>query len=230
MREGNQRLHVDAHGVGEADQDFEVRLDAGTVGGLARHLHITEGVGYGAGFLVEARGRKHNVGQRRGFSEEKILHDDEGVAQGSGIELEARNRIGAYDEQCAEVAFGGGLKHLRQRFAGRGGQVRVFCESARRGDRNIAGQQVREQAHVGCAAGIGMIAEIGEADIAALQSPGDKLVDGCAAELFAEDDDQRFLGQHRFAEIGFAGIEKCGQVLIAVCAEAPASPWPGDRA
>ena len=67
---GNQRLDVRAHGAGQANQNFKVRLDAGAISGLFDHLHIAESVGHGAGLLVEAGGGKHNVGQRRGLGEE----------------------------------------------------------------------------------------------------------------------------------------------------------------
>ena len=65
-----------------------------------------------------------------------------------------------------------------------------------------------------------MVAEIGEADVAALEAPGDEAFDGCAAELFAEDDDQRFLGQDRLAEIGLAGVERGGETCCSRRAEA----------
>ncbi len=79
--EGNKRLDVCAHGCGEANEDFEVGLDAGVICGLPDQLHIAEGVGDGAGLLVKARRGKDDVGDGSGFGQEKVLHDDEGVGE-----------------------------------------------------------------------------------------------------------------------------------------------------
>jgi hypothetical protein len=73
--------------------------------------------------------------------------------------------VGADHQQRAEFAFPAASKHLRQRLAGRGGQARIFRECARSGDRHIAGQQVGEEAHVGRAARVGVVAEIREANV-----------------------------------------------------------------
>ena len=181
-------------------------------------MDVAIGVGHGAGFFIEAGGGKNHIGQSGGFGEEKILHDDECVLERCGIELGARSRIGADDQQCAEFAVRGGFEHLRQRFAGRGGKVGILSECAGRGDRNVAGQQIGEEAHIGCAARVGVVAEIGEANesIAALEAPGNEILDVLAAKLLAKDDDERFLGKKRLAEVGCAVIEKGGEILVAV--------------
>ncbi len=51
----------------------------------------------------------------------------------------------------------------------------------------MAGEQVREESHVGRTARVGVIAEIGEGDAGLLQPPLHESVDGFAAILFAED-------------------------------------------
>ena len=65
--EGDQRLDIDAHAAGEANENLEVGLDAGAVGGLLDELYIAEGVGDGAGFFVKTGGREDNVGEGGGF-------------------------------------------------------------------------------------------------------------------------------------------------------------------
>jgi len=69
-----------------------------------------------------------------------------------GVEFGVRDRIRADDEKGAKIACGCGIEHLRQRIAGRRGEVGVFGESARRSNRDVAGEQVGEEAHVGSAA------------------------------------------------------------------------------
>ena len=51
---GNELLDVGAHGSGDADDDFEVGLDAGPVSGFLCELDVAIGVGDCAGFFVEA--------------------------------------------------------------------------------------------------------------------------------------------------------------------------------
>ena len=65
-----------------------------------------------------------------------------------------------------------------------------------------------------------MVAQICEADIAALQSPADKVRNSLPTEFLAKDDDQRFFSHHRFAEFVFRTIERRGQILVAVGAQA----------
>ncbi len=61
--EGNERLDVGAHLVGDADDHLEVGADTGAVTGLVDQLEIAVAVGDGAGLLVEVGGRKDDVGE-----------------------------------------------------------------------------------------------------------------------------------------------------------------------
>ena len=185
--ERNERADVDAHSAGESNEDFEVGFDACAVCGFADNLDIAEGVGDGAGFFVEAGGGENNVSESRGLGEEKILHDEECVGQCGGREFRARDRIGADDKKRAEIRSG--VKHLRERFASGGREVGVLCECTGSGDGDIAGKQIGEEAHVGCAAGVGVVAKVCEAGIITLEAPCDEIVDGRATKFFAEDDD-----------------------------------------
>ena len=58
-----------------------------------------------------------------------------------------------------------------------------------------------------------MIADAGELDVAALEAPGNEILDVLATKLFAEEDDERFLGLERLAKVGCALIEKSGEIL-----------------
>ena len=134
----------------------------------------------------------------------------------AGSSLRRETGLAPTTSSAPRSPAGGGFEHLRQRFAGGGGKIGILGECAGRGDGNVAGQQVREEAHVGSAAGVGVVAEIGEADVSALEAPGDEVLDGLAAKLLAEEDDERFFGEDGLAEIGFAGAEEGGEVLVAI--------------
>ena len=56
----------------------------------------------------------------------------------------------------------------------------------------------------------------GETDVFALEAPGDEVLDGLAAKLLAEENDERFLGEDGLAEVGFAGAEEGGEVFVAI--------------
>ena len=67
-------------------------------------------------------------------------------------------------------------------------------------DRNIARQQVREEAHVGSAARVGVVAEQSELYVGALQSPCDQALDRRARTFRTEDDDSDS-SANRLAEV-----------------------------
>ena len=69
--ERNERFDASTHRFGEADEDFKVGFDARAVNCLADKLDISESVGDGAGFFVEAGRRENDVGECGGFSEEE---------------------------------------------------------------------------------------------------------------------------------------------------------------
>ena len=60
--EGHECANVRAHLVGDADDHLEVSADAGAVAGLVDELKVAVAVRDGAGFLVEIRGGKDDVG------------------------------------------------------------------------------------------------------------------------------------------------------------------------
>jgi hypothetical protein len=136
--------------------------DAGFVGGLLDELQVAVAVGDGAGFLVEVGGGQDDVGEGGGLGEEDVLHDDEGVLERCGIDAvalpgwsrrrrarRARHVCGIEDLEHVEAGFAGGWHILRRR--------RRWSAT-----RHVAGEQIGQQAHVGCAARVGVVAEVGE--------------------------------------------------------------------
>ena len=117
--EGDERAHVGAHLVGDADDHLEVGADAGAVAGLVDQLQVAVAVGDGAGLLVEVGGGKDDVGERGGLGEEHVLHDDEGVLERGGVDAVARDGVRADDVEGGELAFAGGVEHLEHVEAGR---------------------------------------------------------------------------------------------------------------
>ncbi len=98
LAEGNERLYVGTHLVGDADDHLEVGADAGAVTSLGYLLEIAVAVGHGTGFLVEVGCGKDDIGQLRGLCEEHLLHDNEGVLEGdAGSTLVAGDGIGVDD-------------------------------------------------------------------------------------------------------------------------------------
>ena len=117
--EGDECLHIRAHLVGDADDHLEVGADAGAVARLVDQLEVAVAVGDGAGFFVEVRGGKDDVGKRRGLGEEHLLHDDEGVLEGCWVDAVAGDRVGADDVESGEFAAAGGFEDLEHVEAGR---------------------------------------------------------------------------------------------------------------
>jgi hypothetical protein len=123
-------------------------------------LDVAVGVGDGAGFFVEAGGGQDYVGEGGGFGEEDVLDDDEGVLERCGVCAVGFDGIGADDVERAEGALRCGIEHLRSVEAGLGWEIRIlFGEDSGRGYGNVAGEQVGVEAHVGRAAGVGVIAQ-----------------------------------------------------------------------
>src|ERR1700677_1881020 len=56
-----------------------------------------------------------------------------------------------------------------------------------------------------------MVAEVGKLYVAAFEAPGDEVVDSLATEFFAEDHEQRFLGEDGLAEFRLASVESAGE-------------------
>ena len=97
LPEGNQALDVGTHRCGEANDQLEVRANAGAVGGFLHELEVAEGVGDGAGFLVEIGRGENDVGEPGGLREEHILHNEEGIAQNAGVGVIAGDGVCADD-------------------------------------------------------------------------------------------------------------------------------------
>ena len=64
-----------------------------------------------------------------------------------------------------------------------------------------------------------MVAEICKLYVSAFDAPGDEVFNDLAAKLFAEDDDQRFLGEDGLAEVGLVGVETRIEAGIENCRE-----------
>ena len=67
-------------------------------------------------------------------------------------------------------------------------------------DRGVAGEQVGEQAHVGCAARVGVVGEQGELAVRQRGAEGEEALEVCAAELGAEEDEELLFGADGVAE------------------------------
>ncbi len=147
------------------------------------------------------------------------------------IDAVAGDGIGANDVEGGELTVGGGIEHLDQVEAGLRGERRaVLLREARSvGHRHVAGQQIGIEAHVRCAAGIGVIAQAGEFDVRQRGAELDERLDVAAAELGTEDDDERLFAADGIAEgfrfaISIKGFvvagQVCGQSGVVVFADA----------
>ena len=228
--EGHKFLNVRAHAAGEADEDFEVWFYARLVGCLADELEIAVGVGDGAGFLVEACNGEDDVGHGGSFREKHVLHYNELVFERSQVDGAEFERVGADDEEGCQRTTCRRRQHLR---LGQPDGVRhsgVFiCECINRAYGYVAGQPVGEEAHIGGAARIGMIAEVREANIAAAEAPGYEFIYSCSAILLTEDDQEIFFLKERFTEVGVVDFGLfAAQVFrergVGACGEAKGRP------
>ncbi len=103
-----------AHLVGDADDHFEVRADAGAVAAFRDELQVAVVVGDGAGLLVEVGGGQDDVGEDGGFGHEHVLHHEERVLEGGRVDAVAEDRVRADDVQGRELAGCGGVEHFEQ--------------------------------------------------------------------------------------------------------------------
>ena len=107
------------------------------------------------------------------------------------------------------------------------------------GEGLVAGEDVGEQAHVGGAAGVGVVGEQGELGVG---EGRDEVGELAAAELVADDDDELFFGLDGGAEAGelvglgddgggFGGGVVAGEIggerAVAELLDAGGKPWPG---
>ncbi len=200
--EGNELADVGAHLVGDADDHLEVGAHTGAVGGLLHLLQIAVAVGDGAGLLVEIGGGKDDVGERGGLGEEHVLHDDEGVLERGGIDAVAGDGVRADDVERGELALGGGVEDLEHVEAGLGGSGVLGGEIVLRADGNVAGEHVGEQAHVGCAARVGVVGEQANLAPGRVRPKSMSLLELGAAQLGADEDEELLFGLDGVAEGG----------------------------
>ncbi len=198
--EGDEGVHVGAHLVGDADDHLEVGADAGAVSGFVDQLEVAVAVGDGAGLFVEVRGGKDDVGVVRGLGEEHLLYDDEGVLEDGRIDTVAGDRVGADDVEGGEFAPAGRFEDLKHVEAGVGGGV-VLAEGGGAGDGSVAGEHVGEQAHVGCAARVGVVGEERELAIRQRGAEVEEPLEVGAAELGADEDEELLFGADGVAEV-----------------------------
>ena len=146
---------------------------------------------------------RHHVGDGSRLGQEHVLHDDEALGKGEGIDVVARDGIRADDVQRLQLAFLGSVHHLQQVQAGSGGNLvqPLLVEARRAGHGSVARQHVGIEPHVGCTAGIGVIAQADELR-ALRKAEVDQSLDVAAAQLGTEDDDQAGFSFHRVAQFG----------------------------
>ena len=125
---GAPEAPVRAEAAGQIGQDLPVGTGlAGRLDGLAHALDRTGRVGEGALLLAPAGGGKHHVGQLGRLGEEDVLHHEEIQVLQAAADV---GRVGvghhgvlAHDEEPLQLALPGGLHHLHDRLAGRGGHL-----------------------------------------------------------------------------------------------------------
>ncbi len=144
-----------------------------------------------------------------GLGEEHLLHDDEGVLEGGGVDAVACDWIRADDVERGELTATGGVEDLEQIEARRRWRRCTLGEGAGGCDGRVAGEHVGEQAHVGCAAGVDVVGEQSELRAGDGEAEVDELLEVCAAELGADEDEELLFGFDGIAE-GGDGVGVCG--------------------
>ena len=219
LPKGTSCLNVRAHLVGEADDHLEVGADAGAVCGLRDQLEVAVAVGDGAGLFVEVRGGKDDVGEGGGLGEEHVLNDDEGVLERGGVDAVAGDGVRADDVEGGEFASAGGLEDLEHVETGCSRGVSYSAKAPGLRDRSVAGEHVGEQAHVGCAARVGVVGEEGELCAGNGKAEVDERFEVAAAKLGADEDEELlfcFDGVAEGAEsVGVGGCAGGGCVVSA---------------
>ena len=162
-----------AHGLGEQERDLPVAVAVLRRHHLAHALDAALGVGEGAVLLQEGRARQEDVGVVRGLVEEQVLHDDafhrrEAGRHMLGVGVGLQDVL-ALDVDALERAVDRGVEHVGD------AQARLLVERhapsaleqrARRIVRDVpvAGQLVRERAHVAGALHVVLAAQRVHAD------------------------------------------------------------------
>ena len=194
-------MHVVAHRLGEGDRDFPVGHAVARRHHLADALDAALGVGEGAVLLQEGRSRQEDVGVVRGLVEEEVVDDDAFHRRqrrhhmlGVGIGLQD---VLALHVEAHEGAFDRGIEHVgnaQARFRVELDVPHRFELLAHRVARDvaIAGQLMRERAHVAGALNVVLAAQrvhadAGTADIAGRhREVGDRDHGGRALAVFGD--------------------------------------------
>ena len=128
---------------------------------------------------------------------------DEGVLQVSRIDGVPRNRVGIHDVERTEVSGIRRVKDADEVQAGRGVEALTVlaCKAVLAGNWLVAGQHVRQQAHVGRAVCVHVVAQQGKLRVGQRQAKLDQLAQIVAAQLRSYEDQQRLFGFERIAEL-----------------------------
>ena len=93
MAERNQLVNIEAHGVSNADDHFEIGLDGRDLAGLFQNLNVAASVRERARLLVGVRRGKNDIGDGRGFRQEHVLHHKKCVLQRGRVHAQPSHRI-----------------------------------------------------------------------------------------------------------------------------------------
>jgi len=156
---------------------------------LADHLHVAVGVGHRAGFFVEACCGEDNVGKCCGLGQKNILNDNKGVFNAAESTLRVSTGLEPTTSSAARFPVAAAANISEMDLPGVVGRpaYSLNAPARRRESSRAAGPATGPCLR---AAGVGVVAEIREADVSALCAPCDQFFDGRAAELRAEDYDQ----------------------------------------
>ena len=181
-RRGGRVRHRIAHGGGEAADDLPLGHALLLLHHRTHAVHAALGVGEGAVLLEERGAREEHVREGRRLVEEQVLHDEdlqrlERVLDVVGVGIRLGDVL-AVHEQALEGAAGSFVEHVGN------AQARLTAELdlpllleqlARRlvGDVAVAGELVRERAHVARALHVVLAAQRVHADALVADVAGD---------------------------------------------------------
>src|SRR5258708_17315792 len=91
--ERDQLANIKSHGVGNADNHFEIRLGTCDFTGLLNELQIPAGVVERADLLISVRGWQYYIRDHCGLGQEHVLHNHEAVRKCEGVNAQAAHGI-----------------------------------------------------------------------------------------------------------------------------------------